>query len=58
MEIFLDTMRFDCSSMASTDVTTFLLPIDYVQELLQSSFTFVRQIASDLAEQLQHTHVI
>lgn len=58
MEIFLDTMRFDCSSVASTDVTTFLLPIDYVQELLQSSFTFVRQIASDLAEQLQHTHVI
>ena len=55
MEIFLDTMRFDCSSVASTDVTTFLLPIDYVQELLQSSFTFVRQIASDLAEQLQHT---
>ena len=37
MEIFLDTMRFDCSSVASTDVTTFLLPIDYVQELLQSS---------------------
>ena len=35
MEIFLDTMRFDCSSVASTDVTTFLLPIDYVQELLQ-----------------------
>ena len=58
MKIFLDTMRFDCSSVASTDVTTFLLPIDYVQELLQSSFTFVRQIASDLAEQLQHTHVI
>ena len=51
MEIFLDTMRFDCSSVASTDVTTFLLPIDYVQELLQSSFTFVRQIASDLAAQ-------
>ena len=58
MEIFLDTMRFDCSSVASTDVAAFLLPIDYVQELLQGSFTFVRQIANDLAEQLQHTHAI
>ena len=51
-------MRFDCSSVASTDVAAFLLPIDYVQELLQGSFTFVRQIANDLAEQLQHTHAI
>lgn len=58
MEIFLDTMRFDCSSTASTEVCAFVLPIDYVRELLDGSFTFVRQIAQDLAEQLQRTHVI
>ena len=57
MEIFYDAPRFDCSSTASTDVTAFLVPIEYAHELLNSSFTFVRQIANDLAEQLRRTHI-